>query len=242
MSSSGRLEGAAAGCSIAISFVLGLLLFGCGGDSGETVDSEPDKEVVTAGSAKDFSLSDPGLPLKSLSLRSDRYTEEMLREEQSEAYRKQLGDFIDPRRVIELLEEGKQESEAEEKLPEEEIQDARSWRISYSTHEQAQTLFDSGEIAAAADLWSGIAADERAFTLSVEVDCSITMLKTTYAALQNLEPPIFVLREEISGRSCYRICLGVFATPSEAEAWIERVKAGIPEVYPFPHLIEKRLN
>lgn len=169
-------------------------------------------------------------------LAEDRYIKEMIRKEVDIAYRKQTGDYIDPRRVVELLKEPEAIPQPQQTVTERE---SESWRISHQTHQEAQNLYNQGKLAEAIERWQSMPTDKKAFTLSVEVDCSATIMRQTYKTLSDLEAPIFVLKEKVRDRNCYRICLGIFYSKEETKGWIDRVRKLVPSAYPFPYLVKR---
>ena len=176
-----------------------------------------------------------GVEFKRIFLQEGRYFGEMISEELSEAYREQRGEYIDPRRVIELLEESAEEPPAEAESAEPAV--ARSWRISYMTHQEALTRFEEGDLESAIELWRNLITDLRAFTLSVEVDCDTSILRSSFDALQALEAPVFCLPVDVAGSDCYRLCVGVFSQREEAFSWRERIRTRLPSSHPHLFLV-----
>jgi len=176
-----------------------------------------------------------GVEFKRIFLQENRYFGEMIGEELSEAYREQRGEYIDPRRVIELLEETAEEPPAETEPAEPEV--TRSWRISYMTHQEALTRFEEGDLDGAVGLWRDLITDMRAFTLSVEVDCDTSILRSSFDALRALEAPVFCLPVGVAGVDCYRLCVGVFSQRAEALSWRERVRTMLPSSHPHLFLV-----
>ena len=169
-------------------------------------------------------------------LDEDRYINEMIRKEVDISYRKQTGDYIDPRRVVELLKEPEAIPQPQQTVTE---RVSESWRISHQAHQEGQNLYNQGKLAEAIERWREMPTDKKAFTLSVEVDCSATIMRQTYKTLSDLEAPIFILEETVQDRNCYRICLGIFYSKEEAKGWIDRVRKLVPSAYPFPYLVKR---
>lgn len=193
--------------------------------------------------------------LKPLLLSGDRYLEEMISAEISEAYRLQRGDYIDPQRVIELLRSvparpmggelrvsAADESNPEPPESDEAFGTPKTWRISYLAHNEAMDLYRKGDIAAAARRWRDIPTDARALTISARVDCNPSILKQTFAALSELDAPVFLLPEAVDDRECYRVCVGIFQIRAEADFWLSRVKTFLPTSYPFIHVLSREEN
>jgi hypothetical protein len=212
------------------------VVISCGGAPEQGQEQRTEAAVEVSAAAKEFTLNDPDLPLKPLPLPENRYIEEQVQEELEIAYQRQLGDYIDPRQVREMLEKRRQVQDVQ---PEPAAKTVRGWPISYQSHEEARKLFDEGNIAAAAARWADLPSDKRAFTISVEVDCSAAVLKQTYAALSELEAPVFVLKESVGNDVCYRLCLGIFSTKSEAQEWMPNVRTIVPGSYPFAVLVAR---
>ena len=217
-----------------------VLAAGCGAPPPEEEEQVIEQPVVVAVQESPEAIEGTrtvvGVEFKRIVLREDRYFGEMISEELSEAYREQRGEYIDPRRVIELLEESAEEPPAEEAESAEPAV-TRSWRISYMTHREALIRFEEGDLAGAAGLWRELITDRRAFTLSVEVDCDPSILRSSFDALLALEAPVFCLPVAVAGGECYRLCVGVFAQRSEALSWRERVRTRLPSSHPHLFLV-----
>lgn len=231
-----------------IALTLLLSFAACGGQEQTTAENQA--EQVSTPQASDEQTEDlqpvsevlhyaeNEVPLKPMQLSDTRYMKEMVREEISQAYG-ETGEFIDPRRIIDMLKEQEEVQPAPTQPQPQPVEDQdsrpapRSWRISYEVHNEAKALFEQGQYAQAAQRWRNLATDRRAFTLSIEVDCDPSMLKSGYAVLQTLELPIFILPEQVGDRDCFRLCAGVFTDESSAEEVISEVKKRVPDSWPF---------
>lgn len=233
---------------------LGIILMAtaCGGE--QQTPPQPAANAPPAGSAA--AGADAGgptpqptpvsLPIKPLELAENRYLDEMVAEETDKAY-SGTGEFIDPARVARLLHEGRTTAPAASTgtaapaaRRQQEVKAPVTWRISGITHEEAKKLFAAGKVAEAAQKWRSLPTDSRVYTLSVEVHCSVDALRASYQKLTNLEPPLFVLPENVKGRNCYRLCLGVFTRQSDADSWLKPVGDRLPGSYPFSLAIARQ--
>lgn len=173
--------------------------------------------------------------LRPLDLPVERYVREMAKLEVERAYREPRGEFIDPRRVIELLREGAEEPP--------EIEDSGGgaaesgwsgrWPIEEAIHAEALELAEAGDIEGAVDMWRGLMSVDRALTISVEVDCSRAILSESMSTLGSLDVPVFLIPITVSDRGCMRLCLGLFSARGEASEWIEKIKLKLPKTVPF---------
>ena len=170
--------------------------------------------------------------LKPLELRPQRYIAEMSQEEIEKASRSPRGEFIDPRKVIELLREGPPEPAAQATGAEGDDSVA-GWRINNQVQEEALGQFDAGDLDAAVRSWENLLVDARAWTISVEVDCDSSILRESFDLLRPLDAPLFLLAVKVDERDCYRLCLGVFARREEASAWMKRIQLKLPDSVPF---------
>lgn len=225
---------------------LGILLFalsgclvagGCGGEQPKTSQKKDSEESIVRQAGETRGLNP-------LYLSEFRYFDEMIGEEESRAYQQQSGEYIDPRRVMELLREETTGQEEEQQQPQaqpelEKQTEQRSWRISYLSHQEAQKRFEAGDLNGAVRQWTGFLTDDQAFTISVEVDCDSAILRRTYSQLQALETPVFLESTSVGGRNCYRICAGVFSHRGEASEWIAKVKTLLPDSFPFVYVVRK---
>jgi len=170
--------------------------------------------------------------LRPLELRPHRYVAEMSQEEIEKASRTPQGEFIDPRKVIELLRKGPQEPAAQ--ATDADNNDSVSgWRINNQVQEEALVQFDAGDLDAAVRSWENLLVDTRAWTISVEVDCDSSILRGSFDLLRPLNAPLFLLAVKIDERNCYRLCLGVFARREDASAWMKRIQLKLPNSVPF---------
>jgi septal ring-binding cell division protein DamX len=220
----------------ALSILLLCIACGSGADNPASGSAGAEPAVETGGESNLLQeVTDrPTLPLQPLSLSGDRYAEEIARQEMERAY-SESGEFIDPRRVIQLL----QEEEQQESEQNQEQEAETSWRISYLIHNQARQLMEEGKVADAAQKWLEMPTDQRVFTLSVGVHCDVGNLEESYTALQSLRLPVFVLPETVNGKPCYRLCAGVFATKESASEWVGPIREQLSGSYPFSMAFNK---
>ena len=156
----------------------------------------------------------------------------MSQEEIEKASRTPQGEFIDPRKVIELLREGPPEPAAQA-TDAENGDSVAGWRINDQVQEEALVQFDAGDLDAAVRSWENLLVDTRAWTISVEVDCDFSILRESFDLLRPLTAPLFLLAVKIDERNCYRLCLGVFARREDASAWMKRIQLKLPNSVPF---------
>ncbi|MCG8375903.1 MAG: hypothetical protein MI702_05435, partial [Chlorobiales bacterium] len=208
-----------------------------GAPAGETTETSG-SEIIAAQETTSQADKNAVFAPKPVQLSETRYLREMISEELERAYN-DGGEFIDPRRVIQLL-ENDQGTNNSSIGSQGEQEAAKTWRISHIVHNEAKALFEKGNISAAAAKWRNLATDDRSFTISIEVDCNPTILQTNYALVSDLELPVFILEENIKGRDCFRLCAGVFPGREEAEDWIDRIKDRIKTSFPFVFNLVKR--
>lgn len=204
----------------------------------------PAVETTTASAAAQ--PTPVSLPLQPLQLAETRYLDEMVAEETDKAYAG-TGEFIDPARVARLLHAGRTQpaappagSRPAQQQQQQQQPAPTTWRISGIVHEEAKKLFAAGKIAEAARKWRSLPTDTRAWTVSVEVHCSVDELKNSWQKIITLEPPCFVLPENVKGRNCYRLCLGVFTRQADADVWLKQVGERLPGSYPFSLTITRQ--
>lgn len=121
-------------------------------------------------------------------------------------------------------------------LPEEEqdkLLPVKTWRISQLTHEDAKKLFAEGDYPGAAKKWEGLTTDARVFTISIEVDCDTSLLKNSYEKLKDLEMPVFIQVEKVKGKTCYRLCAGIFAQMDESTPYMTKIIERLKNSFPF---------
>jgi hypothetical protein len=171
--------------------------------------------------------------LMPLDLPVERYVREMANTEIRRAYMEPRGEYIDPRRLIELLREGGAEPTSETAEPVAASAAEEQWPIVSDVQTRAKALAGSGDLEGAVEQWRGLLVDDRAYTVSVEVDCDSNILRTSMETLQSLGAPTFLIPVGIQGRDCYRLCLGVFSKRADAPAWIAKIKLKLPEAVPF---------
>jgi hypothetical protein len=223
---------------------------GCGGGDTQQAEPEPgadNQNVVSPSDEVDESLepavmhAENALPIKPLRLSDTRYMKEMISEEVSQIYRDR-GEYIDPRRVIELLRNESEQVQADEPTSQQEdenTQAAPTWRISTVVHEEAKTLFERGNYSASARKWRELPTDSMAFTISVVVHCDSALLKQSYDLISDMELPIFITDERVHGRDCFRLCAGIFPRRQDAAPWMESIRERISDSYPFAMAVYK---
>lgn len=150
------------------------------------------------------------------------------RNQPRDIYQKKAGENTAPDKET-IAEPGQKKTEKTEMLS--------SWPINLRTHQDAQNFFGRNLLPDAAERWRSLPTSKKAYTLSVEVDCSEEIVRETYTALKGLQAPVFVIKEVVGERSCYRICVGMFNNRAHAYAWIERVNKKLPSAYPVPFQI-----
>lgn len=213
-----------------------LLVQGCSTEQ-QTVEeqpesqAEPDAEQPEEVTAQIPALSTLGL--RPLELPAERYVSEMARFEVRKAYLEPRGEFINPRRVIELLREGMEEAPYAEEAVAAESGWSGKWPILEEIHDEATALAEAGDFDGAAAKWRGFMNVERALTISVEVDCGRAMLSKSISSLDSLDAPVFLIPITVSDRACYRLCLGLFSTRTEALEWVDKIRLKLPETVPF---------
>jgi hypothetical protein len=213
--------------------------------------NEPEKKAVVEDLSRkvevERTVMDPEsiFPEQKLVLEDSRYLDEQIQSEINNAYAG-TGEYIDPKKVVSLVRGSEYnpvpEATLELDLPKEE-QDkliaSKTWRISQLTHEEAFKLFLEGDYPGAAAKWKNLATDEIAFTISIEVDCDTATLKNSYEILVELEMPIFIQAVNVKGRSCYRLCAGVFAKMEDADPYIEQIHQKLEGSFPFTTALNK---
>ena len=219
-------------------------LSACGGEPAEENGNEPEQAAEAAGAPAAVEeseevvalpLSEQEAVLKPLELRPERYVTEISSEELERAYRDPRGEYIDPRRVIELLRQG-EEAESREPAAEEQTAgtaEREEWEFDSEFNREAIRQFEAGDLAAAALSWSNLISGQQGLTISVEVDCDPRILKESFASLRTLEAPLFLIPVAVEGRGCYRLCLGLFGSREEAADWLSRIRSRLPEAVPF---------
>ena len=141
--------------------------------------------------------------------------------------------------MLELL-HGEAETAITEPTPETAapiIEQDKTWRISYEVHNRAKTLLQQGDYQQAAAAWKGVATDSPAYTISVEVNCSVEIMLDTYQKMQAVEMPVFLLPANAQGRACFRLCVGIFASEERARNLITEIIKIRPDTHPFPLLM-----
>jgi hypothetical protein len=235
---------------VMITFLIGLTLVNCGGNSGEVEAPKPEATAeptaVEQAQQEEFIVSpeeiaayeaEELLPLKPLLPMEESYIQEMTQEQIMYAAR-ESGEYIDPQVVMDLLRSEAGTAIAEKTIIElPAVPQDKTWRISYDSYNAGRSRFEKGEFAEAAVLWTTIATDSPAYTLSVEVDCDTTLLIESYLQLSKLEMPIFIKKANVNGRDCFRLCAGVFANENAAREMVGQVVAAKEGTYPFPHLL-----
>ena len=184
-------------------------------------------------------------PEQKLVLDDSRYIDEMIQSEINKAYAG-TGEYIDPRKVISLVQGSEYnpvpEATLELDLPVEEqdkLVPSKTWRISQLTHDEAFKLFLAGEYPAAAEKWKNIATDDKAFTISIEIDCDTAAMKKSYEKLVELDMPVFIQAISVKGRNCYRLCAGVFARMEDADPYIKMINQKLEGSFPFTTTLNK---
>ena len=216
------------------------MLSACGGEPAEESQSEPEQEAVAQEEpeeavAETLPLSEQEAVLKPLQLRPERYVAEISREEVERAYRDPRGEYIDPRRVIEMLRQGEEAAVPETAAGGEggEAGADEDWEFDSEFNRQAIRQFEAGDLEAAVLSWSNLIAGQAALTISVEVDCDPRILRESFASLRPLGAPLFLLPVTVEGRDCYRLCLGLFGTREETTEWLSRIRGRLAGAVPF---------
>lgn len=185
-------------------------------------------------------------PQQKPDLDQNRYTQEMISDEINNSYAGS-GEYIDPEKVISLVRGSEYQPVPEATLnldlparvEQDKLVATKTWRISQLTHEEAFKLFLAGDYRGAADKWKELATDARAFTISIEIDCDQDLLKKSYDKLIDLEMPVFIQTANVKGRSCFRLCAGVFAKMDEASPYISLISQRLEGSFPFTTALNK---
>jgi len=91
--------------------------------------------------------------------------------------------------------------------------------------QEALARFRAGEMDRAVALWDRLAADfsEKDFLVEVELDCERGSLQNTFAKLHRPDD-FFLLSRPFKGKTCYRLCLGLYPSREAAEERVEEVR------------------
>ncbi len=93
---------------------------------------------------------------------------------------------------------------------------------------QALVHFRAGEMDQAVALWDRLAADfsDDDFLVEVELDCESGSLHNTFAKLRRPDD-FFLLSRPFKGKTCYRLCLGLYQSREEAEERVQEVRKAL---------------
>ncbi|NOY53039.1 MAG: hypothetical protein GXP58_05385 [Deltaproteobacteria bacterium] len=90
---------------------------------------------------------------------------------------------------------------------------------------QASAHFRAGEMAQAVALWDRLATSfsKADFLIEVELDCENESLKSTFIKLHRPDD-FFLLSRRYQGRTCYRLCLGLYPSRTVAAERLREVR------------------
>lgn len=88
-------------------------------------------------------------------------------------------------------------------------------------------VFRAGDLDGAAAIWEGLLAESHraAFTVSLMTACQAETIRNAQQALSPKD--LYLVPKKVNGRSCYRVCVGVWATRDEAG----KALASLPQPY-----------
>jgi hypothetical protein len=89
-----------------------------------------------------------------------------------------------------------------------------------SSYDAALAAFEAGDYEGAAAAWGGMLEESgAAFTVQVVVACQVETIRNSFRRF-GAERKVFAVPLQLKGRSCFRVCFGLFPTGDEAQSAI----------------------